>query len=71
MSDIIFEYTPCSTHAAQGSGPSAEEGYDIWYKVENEWIFLAFCKLYELEKNMKFYQDQGDRVFITGSKNEI
>jgi hypothetical protein len=71
MSDIVFEYTPRSIYAAQGSGPSAEEGYDIWYKVENEWIFLAFCKLYELEKNMKFYQDQGDKVFITRSKNEI
>jgi hypothetical protein len=70
MSDIIFEYTPCSIYAAQGSGPSAEEGYDIWIKQDNELIFLGFCYLYELEKNMKVYQDQGDRVFITRSKNE-
>jgi len=71
MSDIIFEYTPCSIYAAQGGGPSAEEGYDIWIKQDNELIFLGFCYLYELEKNMKVYQDQGDRVFITRSKNEI
>jgi hypothetical protein len=68
MSDIIFEYTPCSIYAAQGGGPSAEEGYDIWIKQDNELIFLGFCYLYELEKNMKVYQDQGDRVFITRSK---
>jgi hypothetical protein len=71
MSDIIFEYTPRSIYSVQGSGPSAEEGYDIWYKVHDEWVFLGFCQLYDLENNMKFYQDQGDRVFITRSKNEI
>jgi hypothetical protein len=69
MSDIIFEYTPRSIYSVQGSGPSTEEGYDIWYKMDNEQIFLGFCRLYELEKNMKFYQDQGDRVYITRQSN--
>jgi hypothetical protein len=64
MSDIVFEYTPRSIYAAQGSGPSVEEGYDIWIKDGNELLFLGFCYLRELEKNMKIYQDQGDRVYI-------
>jgi hypothetical protein len=68
MSDIIFEYTPRSIYAAQGSGPSVEEGYDIWIKEGDELIFLGFCYLHELEKNMKFYQDQEDRIFIKGSR---
>jgi hypothetical protein len=69
MSDIIFEYTPCSIYAAQGSGPSAEEGYDIWIKEDDELIFLGFCYLDELEKNMKIYQDQKDRVYIRRQSN--
>jgi hypothetical protein len=64
MSDIIFEYTPCSIYASQGAGPSTQEGYDIWIKDGKEMLFLGFCDLYELEKNMKIYQDQNDRVFI-------
>jgi hypothetical protein len=68
MSDIIFKYTPRSIYSAQGSGPSVEEGYDIWFKEEGEMLFLGFCRLHELEKCMKFYQDQGDKVYITRSR---
>ena len=69
MSDIIFEYTPRSIYAAQGSGPSGNEGYDIWLKVEDGHMdFLGFCHIHELEKNMKFYQDKGDRVYIRSSR---
>jgi len=64
MSEIIFEYTPRSIYASQGAGPSAQEGYDMWIKNGNELLFLGFCLLHELEKNMKIYQDQGDSIYI-------
>jgi hypothetical protein len=65
MNDIIFEYTSCSIYASQGSSPSTDEGYDIWLKNEDRSMdFLGFCALYELEKHMKFYQDQGDHIYI-------
>jgi hypothetical protein len=70
MSDIVFEYTTCSIYAAQGGEPSAEEGYNIWFKEEEEMLFLAFCSLYELEKCMKFYQDSGDNVYIRRQDSE-
>jgi hypothetical protein len=70
MSDIVFEYTPCSIYAAQGAGPSAQEGYDIWIKDGDELLFIGFCYLDELEKNMKIYQDQGDSVYIRRQDSE-
>jgi len=69
MSDIIFEYTPRSIYSNQGGSPSIEEGYDIWLKEEEEMLFLGFCLLYDLEKCMKFYQDQGDNVYIRKATN--
>ena len=71
MSDIVFEYTPRSTYASQGDFSSSEEGYDIWLRGDDGYMdFLGFCGAHELEKNMKVYQDQGDRVFIR-RKGEI
>ncbi len=70
MSDIIFEYTPRSIYAVQGSGPSVEEGYDIWIKEGSELLFLGFCYLNELEKHMKIYQDQGDNIYIRRQNSE-
>jgi len=70
MSNVIFEYTPHSIYAAQGGGPSAEEGYDIWIKEDNEMLFLGFCYLNELEKHMKIYQDQGDNIYIRRQNSE-
>jgi hypothetical protein len=72
MSDIVFEYTPSSLYSHQGSGPSTEEGYNIWVRSGNEMSFLGFCYLHELEKYMKIYQDQDSRVFIQSRPfNEI
>jgi hypothetical protein len=70
MSDIVFEYTPRSIYSVQGSGPSVEEGYDIWFEEEGEMIFLGFCLLYELEEFMKFYQDQGENIYIRRQNSE-
>ena len=68
MADIVFQYTPRSIYSVQGSGPSAEEGYDIWIRHKDGWMdFLGFCGLNELEGNMKFYQDSGDSVYIRRS----
>jgi len=65
MSDIIFEYTPQSIYASQGGSPSTKEGYNIWIKdLDSILYFIGFFEPEDLEKNMKFYQDQGDNVYI-------
>jgi hypothetical protein len=70
MSDIIFEYTPCSIFSNQGGVPSSQEGYDIWIKdLDSIMYFIGFCEAEDLEKNMKFYQDQGDNVYIRKATN--
>jgi hypothetical protein len=70
MSDIIFEYTPCSIFSSQGGSPSSREGYDIWIKdLDSIMYFIGFCDAEDLEKNMKFYQDQRDNVYIRKAVN--
>jgi hypothetical protein len=65
MSDIIFEYTPRNVHSHQGGSSSGLEGYNIWIKdLDSIMYFIGFCEAEDLEKNMKFYQDQGDNVYI-------
>jgi hypothetical protein len=70
MSDIIFEYTPRNIYSHQGGGPSGLEGYNIWIKdLDSIMYFIGFFEAEDLEKNMKFYQDQGDTVYIRKATN--
>ena len=67
MARIVFDYTLTSKYCAQGSGPSMQEGYDIWLDDEESTMYswLGFASLEEFEGSVYYYQQRGDRVFST------
>lgn len=64
MAKIVFEHTLSSTYASQGGTPSGKEGYNVWLKNDQEYIFLGWFLPEELEYWTYFYQQEGDECYL-------